>query len=164
MKDKIKKSKKIKIDKSIVSFVSTSDAKRLKIEYYFLPETKQVLAPVTFGDFAQGPPGYAHGGAIAAVLDEAMGITAWMNNLKVLTIELTVQYLKAVKLNSEVFVETEIKSLENNELIIISKLVDETEKIIFATGRAKFAVLDHEKWLSIGIDTSGFISDDYIEK
>ncbi len=162
--EKIRTSKPITIDEAIISFVSTSEKNRLQIKYFFYPETKSVLASVVFGDLAQGPPGYAHGGAIAAVLDEAMGITAWMNNLKVLTIELTTKYHKAVKLNSKVFVETEIAELDSvkSELVIKSKLVDENEKTIFATAKAKFSVLDNEKWLSIGIDTTGFISDDYI--
>jgi acyl-coenzyme A thioesterase PaaI-like protein len=164
LQNKIKKAKKITIDKSIVSFVSTSEKERLQIEYFFEPEHKKVFASVIFGDLAQGPPGYAHGGAIAAVLDEAMGITAWMNNLKVLTIELTTQYHKAIKLNTRVYVESMISKRNGDELIIKSLLTDESGNLAFASAEAKFAILGNEKWLSIGIDTSNFISDDYIEK
>ena len=164
IKEKIKNAKRINIDKSIVSFVSTSEKERLQIEYYFDNESKRVYASVIFGDLAQGPPGYAHGGAIAAVLDETMGITSWMNNLKVLTIELKTLYHKAIKLNTRVFAEAWIKSLNEEGLMIESKLTDEKEEITFARATAKFAVLDNEKWLSIGIDTSGFIREDFIEK
>lgn len=162
--EKIKESKKITIDNAIVSFVATSEKERLQIEYFFHPESKHVLASVVFGDLAQGPPGYAHGGAIAAVLDEAMGITSWMNNLKVMTTELITRYHKAIKLNTNVFIETEIAKRDETEIIISSKITDKNNEIIFASAEAKFAVLDNEKWLSIGIDTSGFISKDYIKE
>ncbi len=164
IKEKIKNAKRVNIDKSIISFVSTSEKERLQIEYYFDKESKRVFAEIVFGDLAQGPPGYAHGGAIAAVLDETMGIASWMNNLKVLTTELKTLYHKAVKLNTKVYAEAWIKSLTEEELIFASRLTDENEEITFASATAKFAVLDNEKWLSIGIDTSGFIREDFIEK
>jgi acyl-coenzyme A thioesterase PaaI-like protein len=164
MKRKLEKCKRIIIDKSIVSFVATADKNILDINYFFNPEEKSVIAQVTFGDLAQGPPGYAHGGAIAAVLDETMGITSWINNLKVLTTELKTTYIKAVKLNTLTFAEAKIDKIDNNELIIKSQLTDETGSVVFAKAVATFAVLDHEKWKSIGIDTSRFISKNYLEE
>src|SRR5450432_3981091 len=46
-----------------------------------------------------GPPGHAHGGVIATILDEAMGKVNKLRHVIALTREMTVEYLKPVPLN-----------------------------------------------------------------
>src|SRR5580704_14322233 len=46
-----------------------------------------------------GPPGHAHGGIIATILDEAMGKVNKLRNVVALTSEMKIQYLKPVPLN-----------------------------------------------------------------
>ncbi|MCA9935553.1 MAG: PaaI family thioesterase [Ardenticatenaceae bacterium] len=48
----------------------------------------------------QGPPGHAHGGAIAAVIDEVMGAVVWRSGLKVVLANLNVNYHKPVPLDT----------------------------------------------------------------
>lgn len=45
-----------------------------------------------------GPPGHAHGGIIATILDEAMGKVNKLRHVVALTSEMTVNYLKPVPL------------------------------------------------------------------
>lgn len=40
----------------------------------------------------QGPPGYAHGGASAAILDEAMGAVVWLAGYNVAVVNLEINY------------------------------------------------------------------------
>ncbi len=47
----------------------------------------------------QGPPGHAHGGIIATVLDEAMGKVNRLRGVVALTSEMQVHYLKPVPLD-----------------------------------------------------------------
>lgn len=46
-----------------------------------------------------GPPGHAHGGIIATILDEAMGKVSKLRGIVALTGSMTVEYLKPVPLN-----------------------------------------------------------------
>ena len=46
-----------------------------------------------------GPPGHAHGGIIASILDDAMGKVNKLRHVVALTREMTVEYLKPVPLN-----------------------------------------------------------------
>ena len=56
------------------SFVSSDDeGDRLRVRYY-ADEAGRTWARAWFGPGAEGPPGYAHGGALAALLDESMGM------------------------------------------------------------------------------------------
>lgn len=163
MKKIIAGSSKIKIDKEIVSFVSTSDKTRIDISYYFNSSNKHVYAEVYFGKLAQGPPGFVHGGAIAAVLDESMGITSWMNNFKVMTVELKTTFVKAIKLNSVVYVDAWIDKPNETNVIIKASMINETGEIVFAKATGIFAVLDEDKWNAFGIDANKFVSKDYLE-
>src|SRR5258708_12288731 len=46
-----------------------------------------------------GPPGHAHGGIIASILDDAMGKVNKLHHVVALTREMTVEYLKPVPLH-----------------------------------------------------------------
>ena len=48
----------------------------------------------------QGPPGYAHGGASAAILDEAMGVSVWTAGLRGVATNLNVNYKQPVPLST----------------------------------------------------------------
>jgi len=53
----------------------------------------------------QGPPGHAHGGIIATVLDEAMGKVSRLRAVVALTSQMQVHYLKPVPLGKPLLVE-----------------------------------------------------------
>jgi len=44
-----------------------------------------VTAGFSFSEHQQGPPGFVHGGASAAVMDEAMGLAVWHAGYRVVT-------------------------------------------------------------------------------
>src|SRR5204863_9937733 len=61
------------------SFVSGDPGgERLRVAYFRRQGDGRLVGRAWFGPGAAGPPGHAHGGSIAAVLDEAMGAAAWM--------------------------------------------------------------------------------------
>ncbi|RMF18246.1 MAG: PaaI family thioesterase [Gammaproteobacteria bacterium] len=55
-------------------------------------------ADVTFHAKHEGPPGHAHGGSIATVLDEMMGTLAWASGHKAVAGRLSVDYRQPVPL------------------------------------------------------------------
>jgi len=60
-----------------------------------------VKGVVWFGGNVQGPPGFVHGGCLAAVLDESMGalVFAHLSNFQV-TKELCIKFKRPVPINS----------------------------------------------------------------
>ena len=46
----------------------------LRVHYFERQGDDAIVGRAWFGPGAAGPPGHAHGGSIAAVLDEAMGV------------------------------------------------------------------------------------------
>jgi len=61
-------------------------------------EDGSIYTEVALSFSEQGPPGHAHGGALAAILDEIMGTAAWYNGHMVLAANLNVDYLRPVPL------------------------------------------------------------------
>ena len=74
------------------SFVSGAEAgRRTRVAYFRAPGSDHLHAWVWFGPGSEGPPESVHGGAIAAVLDEAMGAvcssnTRTVNPLSMITV------------------------------------------------------------------------------
>ena len=62
----------------------------------------------TLGDAQQGPPGHAHGGASAAILDEAMGLVVWAAGLKVAAVNIEINYHKPVPLHQPLTLEARV--------------------------------------------------------
>jgi len=73
----------------------------------------------------QGPPGHAHGGCSAAILDEAMGLCVWAAGHKVLAANLEVNYRKPLPLHQPLTLEARITQVD--------------ERKIFSTGEIKLA-------------------------
>ena len=62
-----------------------------------------------FGGAQQGPPGHAHGGSMAALLDEAMGAAAWLRRTHLVAARLELHFRRPVPLGSEVTVVAWVK-------------------------------------------------------
>jgi uncharacterized protein (TIGR00369 family) len=62
----------------------------------------------TLSEAQQGPPGHAHGGASAAILDEAMGLVVWAAGHKVAAVNLEINYHKPLPLNQPLTLEARI--------------------------------------------------------
>jgi len=81
---------------------------RLRIVLYRRRSDGRVLGQVWFGDGSEGPPLHAHGGAIAYILDEAMGSAAWAADYPVVASELKFIYHEMTPLYSDHHIETEV--------------------------------------------------------
>lgn len=67
-----------------------------------------ITSDFTLGDAQQGPPGHAHGGASAAILDEAMGLVVWAAGLKVAAVNIEINYHKPVPLHQPLTLEARV--------------------------------------------------------
>lgn len=117
---------------------------RLRLRVYRQGATGRLIGRVWFGQGADGPPGHAHGGAIAYVLDEAMGSVAWMNDYPALAAKLEFQYARMTPLEVDLKVEAWIEQTVKKRLIIVANLVLPTGEICVA-GRGEFAILQKSK-------------------
>jgi acyl-coenzyme A thioesterase PaaI-like protein len=127
------------------SFVSGSAAstERTRVSYFRDPANDHLHAEVWFGPHTEGPPESVHGGAIAAVLDEAMGAVCWMNGHPVVGARITINYLHMTPLGFSGHVESWIEQIERRKIFIKSRLSDENGRV-HAEGEALFVEVQPE--------------------
>lgn len=131
------------------SFVHGGEADdRLKIKYFYNKKNKSIYARIYFGLATQGPPGHAHGGSIATVLDETMGVVAWISGYSVVSIELNVKYKKMLPVNTQVTIEAYIELINNRKIITKAKMYD-NKGAIFSTSDGTYINLPKEKFGNI---------------
>jgi len=83
---------------------NNADGMRLKFSYD--EEWNRFVCRFRLAKRYTGPPGHAHGGIIATILDEAMGKVNKLRHVVALTSTITVDYLKPVPLNKPLRVES----------------------------------------------------------
>lgn len=120
-----------------VSDVPGSQSLRSK---YFQKIDKSLVGKAWFGPLAKGPPGYAHGGSQAALLDDAMGAAAWMIQLPVVAVNINIDFKKMLPLNTEVLVEARVEKQDGRKVYVQSRIYDQSGDE-FATGKGLFLKL-----------------------
>ncbi len=115
---------------------------RFRIRYYRDKQDDRLLGKIVFGPGAQGPPGHVHGGAMAAILDEAMGGVAWQAGHPVVAANLDITFHRMLPLATACVVETEIVSVEGRKIGTRGVLRNREGTTVFSEGTALFIVLD----------------------
>ena len=124
------------------SFISREgESDRLRISYFINKKDNSLIAKAWFGPGAQGPPGHAHGGSIAAVLDEVMGAAVWHAGQTAVSSSLRVEFKRMLRLNTETIVQAWVESIKGKEILAKSRLLDPKRKRIFAFGEGSFSTL-----------------------
>jgi len=87
-----------------------------RLRLRFFRRTQTVFVKAWFGPGVQGPPGRVHGGAMAGVLDEAMGAAAWADGHVVVVAELTIRYRTMVPIETACTVEPTVVSVDGRKV------------------------------------------------
>jgi acyl-coenzyme A thioesterase PaaI-like protein len=107
------------------SFVADApDGDRLRVAYFRVDDEPILRGKAWFGPGAEGPPGIAHGGAVSAVLDEAVGAVAWMHGHRVVVARLTVDFRRMVPLGVDATLEATVASVEGRKVTCRARLTD----------------------------------------
>lgn len=89
----------------------------------FLEEDGRLTSEFTLNEAQQGPPGHAHGGASAAILDELMGLVVWAAGHKVLAANININYRKMLPLFQPLFAEARIVEAGERKIISEGKIL-----------------------------------------
>ena len=85
-------------------------------------EDGTVIAEVTLGSAQQGMPGLAHGGATAALLDEAMGGAVLLAGYRVAAVNININYHKPVPLGQRCSITARVQKQEGKKLTAAGEL------------------------------------------
>jgi len=88
-----------------------------------------------------GGPGFIHGGIIAVLLDEAMGKVSRFRQVRAVTAELVIEYLKFVGVDEDLIVEAhEVE--RNGRVLQRTGEIRNTSGELLARGRGRFIEID----------------------
>ena len=117
---------------------------RFAVKYFVRERDRRLFGKVFFGKATQGPPGNAHGGSIAAVLDEAMGFSAWIKGHTVVAAKIEIEFFQMLPVNSVVTVEGWVESVEGRKVRAKGKVYD-GEKV-FSLSEGLFVIIPVEQF------------------
>ena len=101
---------------------------------------RRIVGRFVLGERYQGGGGFGHGGIIAVLLDEAMGKVCRFREVRAVTAELTVEYLKPVDVTKEIEVEGRETEMKGRNIFMTGEIRD-TTGVVLAKGRARFVVI-----------------------
>lgn len=127
------------------TFVSGDpDGDRLRVKYFVRERDTRLFGKAWFGPNTIGPPGHAHGGSMAAVLDEAMGFAAWVAGHAVLAAKITIEFHNMLPIGTDATLEAWVEEKDGRKVMVKGRIKDPDSGKSFAEGEGLFITLKGE--------------------
>jgi uncharacterized protein (TIGR00369 family) len=104
---------------------------------------RRIVGRFVLGERYQGGGGFAHGGIIALLLDEAMGKVCRFREVRAVTAELTVEYLRPVAVAKEIVVEGREAEMNGRNLFMTGEIRTESGEVL-ARGKGRFVIISRK--------------------
>src|SRR6266436_1500460 len=101
---------------------------------------RKIVGRFVLGERYQGGGGFAHGGIIATLLDEAMGKACRFREVRAVTAELRVEYLKPVNVQGEIVEEGRETERKGRNLFMTGEIRTGAGEVL-ARGKGRFVVI-----------------------
>jgi acyl-coenzyme A thioesterase PaaI-like protein len=104
-----------------------------------------IVGHAVFGDAYEGPPGFVHGGIVAAAFDEVLGMAQLNSGLGGMTGRLTVHYRKPHPLNVRIAFEGTLDRVDGRKILASGKSMNARTGELLADAEAVFISVDFAK-------------------
>lgn len=120
-----------------------NNAAGMKLVFDLDFDARRIRGRFVIGENYAGGAGFAHGGIIAVVLDEAMGKLSKLTEEKAVTAELNVVYRKPVPVGQEIVVEGWQEEEKGRNRFRVGEIRD-TQGNLLARGTGRFVTIDEK--------------------
>lgn len=108
-------------------------------------DRRRIVGRFRLGADYQGGLGFVHGGIIATLLDEAMGKLNRFSGVGAVTAELTIEYLRPIRVEEEITVEAGEVERNGRQLFHRGEIRNASGEVL-ARGRGRFVAVDFETY------------------
>ena len=112
----------------------------MKLAFELDQDERRAKGIFVLGPRYAGGAGFAHGGIIAVLLDEAMGKISKLNDERAVTAELNIEYRKPVPVDAEIVVSGWQEDEKGRNRFRVGEIHD-TQGNLLARGRGRFVVV-----------------------
>lgn len=139
------------------AFVPSEPDGRLCLRCYVRESDRVIVAKAWFGPGAEGPPGHAHGGSQAAVMDHVLGAAAWAAGYPCFTASLTHDYRRPLPLDSVALAEAWVEEVAGRKVKMAGRLTEirrategdpgrsQDQPLVYGEARGLFLQINGEK-------------------
>lgn len=113
----------------------------MKLKFYLDEENRRTICEFKLSRRYTGPPGHAHGGIIATILDEAMGKVNKFRSVVALTKSMEIEYMKPVPLGKKLTVTGREREVNGRTHINVAEITNEDGEIL-ARSTGTFIAVD----------------------
>lgn len=117
-------------------------------------EARRTHGSFTLGANYAGGAGFAHGGIIAVVLDEAMGKLSRLTDEKAVTAEMSIEYRRPVPVDAPIVVQGWQEEEKGRNRFRVAEIRDMQGNLL-ARGKGRFVVVSQEHFAGAKADADG---------
>jgi uncharacterized protein (TIGR00369 family) len=136
--------KHVKIARNYCYGCGQDNPEGMRLKFKLNEEQKRFVSKFRLHGRYAGPPGHAHGGVIATILDEAMGKVNKLRNVVAVTAEMTVTYVKPVPLGKPLIAEGWERSVRGRVHTNVAEIRNEAGDVL-AKSTGRFIAIDPHK-------------------
>ncbi|MBI3735083.1 PaaI family thioesterase [Candidatus Sumerlaeota bacterium] len=129
--------------------VGDPDTNRYRIRYYFREKDMAVVGKAWFGPGTEGPPGHAHGGSMAALLDEVMGPACFLKGHIVLAAKIEVSFRNKLPLGSVVTMEGWVEKIDGRKITPRAHLLG-PDGLVYVESTGLFIKFEPHQFAALG--------------
>ena len=120
----------------------------MHLQFAIDEQSREAVCHFTLGRRYTGPPGHAHGGIIATILDEAMGKMNKLSKVVALTREMHIEYVKPVPLDRPLTVISRSQKIEGRLHTNLAEIKDDQGRVL-ARSTGVFVAVDPARVASL---------------
>ncbi len=126
-----------------------SSTERVTVRYFTRDADDEIVSLTRFGSGTEGPPGHAHGGSIASVLDEVMGFACFFGDIPVLAARIEVDFRAPLPIPNLVMAVGRIVGVDGRK-ISTTGVLQSFDGVIYAESTGLFIRLPAETIANMG--------------